>query len=112
MGHTVYNLEIERGQGQPPGGCARRFSEVDKLLNQLYGEAGQAARSSGLFYVARKEHVRLVCVKRWSQRLSAEKRNRPWFVAARITLLQSMFDELLAFPEICSSTTLASFLSG
>ena len=104
--HMVYSLEVE-GQRRPARTCTRRFSAFVELLNRL----GREAPGERVSREARG------CVDGWKTRLLVEKRHAgrgakaPAIVSARVALLQRMLDELLAFPEICSSAPLAAFLA-
>jgi hypothetical protein len=86
--------------------CAQRFSSFVDLLGRL----GREAPGERISREAR------ACVDGWRSRLLVEKRHTrskaPAVVTARVAMLQRMMDDLLAFPEVCESAAMASFLMG
>jgi hypothetical protein len=84
--------------------CAQRFSSFVDLLSRLCREAPGER-------ISREARA---CVDSWRSRLLVEKRHTrskaPAVVTARVAMLQRMMDELLAFPDVCESAALASFL--
>lgn len=104
--YMEYQLQVVFPPSEAHGAvtCAQRFSSFVDLLGRL----GREAPGERISREAR------ACVDRWRSRLTVEKRHTrskaPAVVTARVAMLQRMMDELVAFPDVCESTALASFL--